>query len=70
MSTDDHGVMTEIPCPHCGKQTATPLDVILGGGEATCSQCHQGFTVESSVPEEKQEKLKHSPEKLTRTIKY
>jgi ArsR family metal-binding transcriptional regulator len=63
------GDTVEVPCPHCGEQTAAPLAVILGGGEATCGQCHRPFAVQSSVGAETQQKLKRAGKKLTRTAK-
>ena len=62
MSTADAGKTAEVACPHCGEQTAAPLAVILGGGEATCARCRRTFTVESSVPEDKQERMIRTPE--------
>jgi uncharacterized paraquat-inducible protein A len=57
MRSDDTDKLATIPCPHCGERTDAPLTVILGGGEATCARCHQTFTVESSVPTDKQERM-------------
>jgi hypothetical protein len=62
MSSDDAGKTVEIPRPRCGEQTVAPLTVIVGGGEARCSRCQQAFTVASSVPEDKQERMLRNAE--------